>query len=522
MEKPKKKPELKFFADYTPEPFSSEERKILKLFFSNIDKPAFVVSGLPETVIGALIARHSMSPGSMRRVFLSEFIKNKRALLRFHVNFGCSSKGFNLTRAEFLLKKSLVGFGHDSLGASIPLVLGFEDVSQLGVKGVEDARIGLGPIERSTRYGFFARKKDGRYPYARSPVIMNSRYAHLYEQEIDANLDLYTQLQKPVAEAYRKKFPDANDWQIRRMTFDTTRVLLVAANLTNFGVMVNAQAMAHLIIKLKASELTEHQELGLIIEQEVRQLAPVLVARIGGDFGRKAIRYLIDQREKTKILADKYLSKTKPTKVRKGAKLVGHDPKGEDKVMAKILWPRCDLSNQQVLKMVRQLSDRQKGQIISQYLGKRPDRRVKPGRAFEEAVLSYQLVCRFAEWRDLQRHRILTPYWRRFDCRLGFDIGDDLDEFGYGSLVKKRLEKLAESQAKIGREYPVEAQYMVPFGALVPYLVTLNFRELIHLAELRTGPGAHPGYAKVAFEMANQAKEVYPLLGRAFQFVNWR
>lgn len=518
--------ERKFFADYTPEQFAQDERTILEAFFSNTERPVFVAKNLPPTVIGALIGRHSQSPDSMRRIFLDEYAgKNREGLLTWieaQTKAGKAEEFLDSEKAESLLAKHFVGWGHDSLVATIPLVLGFERVSQLGAKGIEDTRIGLSPIERSTRYGFFGEKVRGKYLYARSPVIMNSPWAGLYEGSIDSALDLYVQLQEPVAQAYKQKFPDANERKIRQMTFDATRVLLVAANFTNLGAMVNGQALENMIIKLKASGLAEHQELGQMIEDEVGKIIPVLVERIKSEFGSKAIEYLTRRGQRVESLAKEYLSDINLTEVQKGPTLVSFDPEGENKVIAAILWPGCDLSEQQVLDAVSKLPEKDKLGIIERYLEQRPDRRSKPGRAFEEAALSFQLVCRFAEWRDLQRNRILTPRWRLLDYSHGIDIGEDLQEFGFGERVEERLQVLAETHSKIAQRYPDDAQYLVAFGALMPYLITLNFRELITLSELRTDPGAHKDYARHASDLAKLGMEAYPLLGRAFQFVNWR
>ena len=56
------------------EEFSKEEQVILDKYFSNIDKPVFALINLPEVVKGALFARYSRSPKSLRRLFLDEFL----------------------------------------------------------------------------------------------------------------------------------------------------------------------------------------------------------------------------------------------------------------------------------------------------------------------------------------------------------------------------------------------------------------------------------------------------------------
>ena len=52
------------------EDFTEEERQVLSRFFTNLDSPVFAIVNLPEVVKGALFARYSRSPKSVRRLFL--------------------------------------------------------------------------------------------------------------------------------------------------------------------------------------------------------------------------------------------------------------------------------------------------------------------------------------------------------------------------------------------------------------------------------------------------------------------
>ena len=59
---------------YVPEEFTSDEEDILRRYFTNLDGPVFALVNLPEVVKGALFARYSRSPKSLRRLFLDEFV----------------------------------------------------------------------------------------------------------------------------------------------------------------------------------------------------------------------------------------------------------------------------------------------------------------------------------------------------------------------------------------------------------------------------------------------------------------
>src|SRR5712691_12918491 len=65
--------------DYPREQFSNPERRLLEAHFTNLDRPVFCVVNLPEVVKGALFARYSRYPGTLRRLFLDEFATETEA-----------------------------------------------------------------------------------------------------------------------------------------------------------------------------------------------------------------------------------------------------------------------------------------------------------------------------------------------------------------------------------------------------------------------------------------------------------
>src|SRR5260370_32075108 len=55
------------------ESLTDGERALLAPHFTNLERPVFALVNLPETVKGALFARYSRYPGTLRRLFLDEF-----------------------------------------------------------------------------------------------------------------------------------------------------------------------------------------------------------------------------------------------------------------------------------------------------------------------------------------------------------------------------------------------------------------------------------------------------------------
>src|SRR3954464_2336750 len=92
---------------YVAEDFEPHEADVLRRYFTNLDGPIFGLVNLPETVKGALFARYSRSPKSLRRLFLDEF----------HSEVGAApiSSEMGLERAERLYARVFNDFGDDSV-----------------------------------------------------------------------------------------------------------------------------------------------------------------------------------------------------------------------------------------------------------------------------------------------------------------------------------------------------------------------------------------------------------------------
>ena len=92
---------------YLPEEFDDAERAVLARHFTNLDGPVFALVDLPEVVKGALFARYSRSPKSLRRLFLDEFAGE--------LADQPSSGPVQAAAADRLYEKVFVEYGDDSV-----------------------------------------------------------------------------------------------------------------------------------------------------------------------------------------------------------------------------------------------------------------------------------------------------------------------------------------------------------------------------------------------------------------------
>jgi thymidylate synthase ThyX len=155
-------------------------------------------------------------------------------------------------------------------------------------------------------------------------------------------------------------------------------------------------------------------------------------------------------------------------------------------------------------------------------MGERLNRRHRPGRALEKAHYSWDLVCDYGIFRDLQRHRMVDDMnWQQLTPRYGYEIPALVEEAG---LIEK-FEACFDISLKLysllqAAGYALEAQYATLLGHKMRWKVTYNAREAFHLHELRTSPQGHPGYRKLVLKMHEKLAEVHPQLAEAMKFVN--
>ncbi|MEM4335426.1 MAG: FAD-dependent thymidylate synthase [Candidatus Anstonellales archaeon] len=506
--------------------FSEEEKKIIAKYFTNLDKNIFGVVNLPEVVKGTLFARYSRSEKSLRRTLLDEFIKKEG--MGFGEIIGerkeDEKSAIATEKAEKFYERVLIGFGDDSVGELAGVHIAVENVSNVATKLIEDRRIGLSPLEKSSRYVYFDKRDEkGRYMYYREPTIMESGFDDAYEETLDFLFDTYAELIPRVSEYVRKKYPKGEESErayeaaTRAKTCDLLRGLLPAATLTNLGLFGNGRAFEYLLATLYASRLREAQKIAEEMEEELKKIIPSFVKRANDEKGKEMQEY-IKNRKNAANLAPQKISYEKSDDVR----LVGWDEDGVEKVVCAILFPYSQTTYDELMEKVRRMNDEEKERIINAYVGERKNRRHKPGRAFENAYYTFEIVTNFGAFRDLHRHRILTQERQLLTANLGYDMPKELKEAGVSEKFEKAMDEAKKTYQKIAERFREEAQYCVPFAYRIRFYMTMNAREVYHLTELRTGMQGHPDYRHVAQKIYSLVKERHPLIFKHAKFVDMK
>lgn len=492
--------------NYIPELFTKDEAVILSRYFTNLDKPVFALVNLPEVVKGALFARYSRSAKSLRRLFLDEFYEQVDPI-------DSSLAVVGTARAERLYEKVLSDYGDDSVAQLGGVHLACEQASNILTKVLERGRL-MAYLEQSTRYVPYDQPRpDGRFKYFIPSEIVEAGLESLFRVHMDRLFLGYKQIFSTVeAELYKTTVKESSDSDfvyrssVRAVALDSARGILPASVLSNVGIFASAQAYEALILRMRASDLSEIRIYAELIKTELDKVIPAFLARLDRpERGGAWVEYLASR---SSSLTDTLFD---PRRVRNevpgepdevSVELVRYDPEGEVRVAAGIIYAYSDVSMSQALELARGLESPALSRLIEDYVGDRTNRRHRPGRAFEETSYLFDIECDYGAFRDLQRHRMLNIEWQTLGTSLGYVVPELVADFG---LVEKYGEILGEArsfhQELLESVGPRVAAYAVPMAYRIRFSFDLNAREAMHLIELRSSPQGHTTYRKVAQKM---------------------
>src|SRR6266704_1938733 len=319
--------------------FTREERAALAPYFTNLDGPVFALVNLSEVVKGALFARYSRSPKSLRRLFLDEFRAASGSAADAARVVARQVGDAGTKRAEQLYERVFFEYGDDSVAQLGGVHLACEGASNILTKVLEWGRL-MAYLEQSTRYIPYTDRPGGRWRYHVPVELDGHPLRPRYVEILDRAFETYGRWIEPLRAHWAARLPRPSG------TSDT------AWNST---------------IRAKALD------------------------SLGG----------LEPEPRPEVT------------------LTDFDPDGEIKVVAAALYASSRLPDDQLLAIARKLGLEERHQVLDAYVGKRTNRRHKPGRAFERTAYRFDVLGDYGAFRDLQRHRLLTLEWQRLTPQHG-------------------------------------------------------------------------------------------------------
>ena len=502
-------------------------------YFTNVGGTTFVIHDLPSELTGGVLARYSRAKTGIQLTLLNEFLDKD----------GNPSQ----QKGSELMNRVLNDFGDDSVGELEGTHLGIEDVSQLLTKEIEDRRIGGSPIEQSTRYVVYDQKnQQGKWRYLRPKEIMESGLGERYETANDKAFEVYSEGVKLLQDHFKKELPRdqfqievekedqkikvyekelhgdeerkafsiAYNFTIRCAALDVGRCVLPSSTLTHLGVHGNGRYFSHLLSYLKSGELREAKLRAEEIEAELNKVIPTYIKRNKANQKKAVIN------QNMEVLALGLFQGITPSENK-----VTLVPRMDylTETVASCLFPYTNLSLDQILGITALLPSEKKIEILNIYKGDRASRRDRTGRGLEVGYpLTFDLVGGFAEYRDLERHRMLTQQRQSLTTDLGFIIPPEIVEEGLENKVKEVEGMMHSLNQDLRRAGLKEAtQYATLFNHRIRFMMGMNLREFQHLAELRSQSAGHFSYRDMVQEMTRKVEEREPWTTEFLHYVDF-
>jgi thymidylate synthase ThyX len=523
------------------ENFTFDEKQKLESHFSNSDRAVFVIITPNQVDRGALMSRYSRTDKTMRRIFIDEFLSNPNRGTEFY-------------------NKVLLEYGDDSVAELGTAQCAIEWISNIGAQKIEDHRIGLSFLEKSSRYVAFDKKVNGVYKYHRDKKIMSSSFADNFIRSCDLSFETYSKNIAPMQNYLKEKIPIGDLYfynstgnsetpfnhlsnledienakkiynsTIKAKALDILRNLLPSSTLTNLAITGNGRAFEYLLFHVLYSDLDEIRDIGNQLYGELEKYIGPFIKRSKDKYSVLYNDYLIKTRDSIHQILESDLhiygeSNPNPNPNRSGAnvKLLSYIPnhEAEVKLVSSILYEYGkDLSQDFLLDYSNSLTDDKRHEIIRLYTQFRQNRRHRPGRAFEVIDYSFGLMTNYGMFRDLHRHRMLTMSRQLLSTKYGYDVPREITELGIEKDYNDCMYLCDESYKLISPKMPSEAQYVVNFAYRYPYFIKMNLREACHMIELRTTPQGHLDYRNICQQMYSLIKEVNPVIANGIKFVD--
>jgi len=497
------------------ESFTAAERERLAPHFTDLDGPVFALVNLPETVKGALFARYSRYPGTLRRLFLDEFADDVAA----GAGFDSAGEG---ARAAQLYERIFLGYGDDSVAQLGGAHVACEWVSNVLTKVLQRPRLAA-YLEQSTRYiAYDQPMPGGGYRYHRDPSLGDG-----YAAAMEALFDIYSAALPRVTAWVDASFPGdaspARTRAVRAKALDLVRGLLPAASLSHMGIYASGQTYEQLILHLLAHPLPEARRCGEGILAAVKAVMPSFVARVERpDRGGEWVDYLRERDLAAARWSARLGLDSSSVEAGDGPSVrLLHVDGDEEALLAALLFEATGASEEETRVRVSALGADERAAALRELVGERRNRRHRPGRGYEALRYRFEIVSDYGAFRDLQRHRMLTVQWQSLTPHLGAGVPEEVDAAGVGDDYRRALEVSRtawQDLADAGRER--EALYALCLGYRIRYVLDLNAREAMQLIELRSGREGHPSYRAVAHEMHRLIAAVHPAVAATMTHID--
>lgn len=497
----------------------------------------YALTGVPPEIQAYAMAKYSRSAQSMRE----------------------SIAELSAQRAEQFLNTFYFQYGHRSIADLAHVALAVEQISILAAIRLVDEPLWDGQ-ERSTRYQDF--RKSGYH----TPVEIAATPAEpAFRAAADGLFTAYHALSRRLLDVLSDAYPPPPDADaaahrrtLRARAFDVARYLLPLATNTSVGQITSARVLERQIARLRADPLAEVRAIGEALRDACREPSydltreQVAAALNGHAEANSAVAealaavrpaptlvkyaepaaYPASARAALAPIAAELLAGIEPD--RSHAVQLADPMTPEDDAVTSLLYSvdAGGRSYLQVQHAARDLSEATKTEILATAFTGRTPHDEWPRELHAGHALTFDILVDLGAFRDLHRHRRCVQIIQPLTPAHGHDDPSSLIRLGLGAAANAALAAgldrdlaapltaAGDAARTLATTHPTASPYLLPLGYRIRAAFKMDLAEAAYIAELRTKPGGHFSYRRIAHQMYQALAARHPSLAAHIRVTN--
>ncbi len=396
--------------------------------------------------------------------------------------------------------------GHHSVAEHAVFNFDIIGVSRLAVEALEHHRLNAF-TEKSQRY---VRLTDD---YVVPEELEDAELVDLFKTTVLTQNRYYHVLFERLRRHFAEKHPTMKEDPVAldNAAKEDARYITGVATKTQLGMTVNARNLELMVRRFAAHPLAEVRALGRKLHDAGAAVAPSLLVFCGPtDYDRNTYSRLSEFAEGFMVPAFTRRPRNFIAFSASDVALVDYSQNADNKLLATLMHACSRLSYAECLSRVERQTLARKKEIFKLAC---EDLQAYDSvmREFEHLYLTFELVISASCFAQLKRHRLTTLTYQPYNPQTGWTIPVSVAEIKEHRNFKGILARTEEAYDRIAATSPAAAQYVLTNSHQRRVVVTLNARELYHLARLREDLAAQWDIRDIVSRMVEQARHVMPL-----------
>jgi flavin-dependent thymidylate synthase len=398
----------------------------------------------------------------------------------------------------------IFGMGHSSVAEHAVFNLDIMGISRLAVEELQHTRL-ASYTEKSQRY--ITLTDD----YCIPEEIGKMGLVREFSETIALMNEAYHELNEKLLPYMERKYPElAADKKgkavVEGLAKEDARYAVPLATLSQMGMTANSRVLEMTVRRLSASPLSEVRELSRLIYGAVSPVAPSVIKYTDPTPYDLETPAAIKEAIPLRLLTRDAVPTSRLT-------LIDYTKDGDERLVAALLFSHTGRDFELCQSAARKMTEEEKERLIGTTFARMQsyDRAL---REFELISLTFEVVVSASNFAQLKRHRIASIISQDYDPSLGIEVPPSISDAGATDILMGAVKKAEALYGVIGKENPVTAPYILTNAHKRRVLISLNLRELYHVARLRMDASAQWDIRDLAARMSRKAAEVFPYAGR--------